>query len=258
MDMYQPIGVFDSGLGGVSVLRAVRATLPYEDFIYYGDSVNAPYGTRPEKEILALSMAAISALVQQGVKAVVIACNTVTSVAAPALRAQYPQTIIVATEPAVKPAAADSPQGRIVVMATPATLQGERFHHLMGRFQGEAVVIPCPCPGLMEFVERGETHSERLRHYLEERFRAVGAEKPDSVVLGCTHYPFVQGMIQEVAGPQAKIFDGASGIARQLKQRLAMAHLLSDKTEPGEIVWQNSSPNPELIAIGKRLLEMGE
>ncbi len=257
MDAFQPIGVFDSGLGGVSVLRAIRTELPNEDYVYFGDSANAPYGTKTETEIFELSMVAIDGLIRRGVKAVVVGCNTVTSVAVPALRERFPGIIIVATEPAVKPAVQAKPQGRIVVMATPATLKGERFHRLMERYQGQATVIPCPCPGLMEFVERGETDSERLRRYLKERFIEAGAERPDCVVLGCTHYPFVRKVIQETAGQQAMIFDGAPGIARQLKRRLITDHLLNEKTTPGKIVWQNSSPDPEIIETGKRLLRLG-
>lgn len=254
MDKKQPIGVFDSGLGGISVLRALRTLLPKENYLYFGDSANAPYGVKEEEEIRALSFQVAEKLVAQGVKAIVIACNTITSVAVTALREKYVDLIIVGTEPAVKPAVAFRPQGKVLVMATTATLQGSRFHDLVRRWQGEATVISCPCPGLMEFVERGDTQSQELRDYLTERIDDVQAWDADSVVLGCTHYPFVQEMIQSLMGEKTRIFDGAPGIARQVERRLAAASLLNDGEEPGEICWQNSSSDTRLFDLGKKLL----
>lgn len=254
MEKRQPIGVFDSGLGGISVLRALRALLPHENYLYFGDSAHAPYGVKSEDEIRALSFRVTEHLVAQGVKAVVIACNTITSAAAAALREKYDDLIIVGTEPAVKPAIAFRPQGKVLVMATTATLQGQRFHALVQRWQGEATVIPCPCPGLMEFVERGDTASPALRAYLTEKIESVKGWDADCVVLGCTHYPFVQSMIQSLMGAKVRIFDGAPGIARQVERRLAGAHLLNDEEGPGEILWQNSSSDARLLALGKQLL----
>lgn len=254
MDKKQPIGVFDSGLGGVSVLRALRALLPQENYLYFGDSANAPYGVKTEEEIQALSFRVAEKLVAQGVKAIVIACNTITSVAATALREKYADLIIVGTEPAVKPAIAFRPQGKVLVMATTATLQGTRFHDLVQRWRGEATVISCPCPGLMEFVERGDIKSQELRDYLTEKIAAVKGWEADCVVLGCTHYPFVQDMIQSLMGEKTHIFDGASGIARQVQRRLAEAQLLNDEEGAGEILWQNSSSDVRLLDLGKKLL----
>lgn len=256
MEKWQPIGVFDSGLGGVSVLRALRALLPRENYLYFGDSANAPYGVRSEDEIRALSFRVAEHLVVHGVKAIVIACNTITSAAVTALREKYDDLIIVGTEPAVKPAIAFRPRGKVLVMATTATLQGKRFHELVQRWQGEASVISCPCPGLMEFVERGDTTSPALRAYLTEKIEGVQGWGADCVVLGCTHYPFVQAMIQSLMGEKTRIFDGAPGIARQVERRLAEAHLLNEEEGQGEILWQNSSSDARLLALGKKLLAM--
>ncbi len=249
-----PIAVFDSGLGGVSVLRALRALMPHENYLYFGDSANAPYGVRPYEEIMSLSQRAAARLVARGIKALVIGCNTVTSVAAQALRAAYPELIIVATEPAVKPAVLDHPGGVVLMMATDATIHGGNLLSLVHRYEGQARIILCPCPGLMEFVERGETDSERLRAYLVDRFARVGNPKPDSVVLGCTHYPFVGGMIRKILGPGVKLFDPAPGIARQARRQLEAARLLNGQSAEGTVIWENSSPDPAVIETGKRLL----
>ena len=256
MDKRQPIGVLDSGLGGVSVLRALRDLLPQENYLYFGDSANAPYGVKSEEEIRVLSFNVVEKLVAQGVKAIVIACNTITSAAVTALREKYADLIIVGTEPAVKPAIFFRPRGKVLVMATTATLQGTRFQALVQRWQGEATIIACPCPGLMEFVERGDTQSPELREYLTKKINSVKGWKADCVVLGCTHYPFVQNMIQELMGKKVRIFDGAPGIARQVERRLEKADLLNDEGRPGEILWQNSSSDVRLLALGKKLLLM--
>ena len=133
-------------------------------------------------------------------------------------------------------------------------LQGTRFHDLVQRWQGEATVISCPCPGLMEFMERGDIKSQELRDYLTEKIAAVKGWEADCVVLGCTHYPFVQDMIQSLMGEKTHIFDGASGIARQVQRRLAEAQLLNDEEGAGEILWQNSSSDVRLLDLGKKLL----
>ncbi len=254
MDKEHPIGVLDSGLGGVSVLRALREVLPKENYLYFGDSANAPYGVKTEEEILNLSLKAAEKLIVQGVKALVIACNTITGVAATVLREKYGKLIVVGTEPAVKPAVAAKPRGTVMVMATTVTLEGERFQALLRRWRGEATIIECPCPGLMEFVEQGEISSPALRDYLTEKIESCGGWDADSVVLGCTHYPFVQEMIRKIMGPHARFFDGALGIARQTERRLAAEYLLSDRKAPGTIIWQNSSADARLIALGEKLL----
>ncbi len=256
MNVDQPIGVFDSGLGGISVLREIVALLPTEDYIFYGDSANAPYGVRPTEEIRSLTVAVFDKLIEQGVKAIVIACNTASSAAGDFLRRKYPELPIIAIEPALKPAVLSSPGGRIAVMATEATLREKKFSRLMDSYVGQAVIHKLPCPGLPEFVERGELESDRLRQFLQERFASLGEEPLDGIVLGCTHYPFVKNMIQEVAGPGVKLFDGAAGTARQLKRRLKSRGLLRDSQEPGTILWQNSAPDEHFIELSKKLFRL--
>ena len=256
MDKELPIAVFDSGMGGVSVLRALRALMPNENYLYFGDSANAPYGVRSYEEILSLSRAAVTHLVGAGIKALVIGCNTVTSVAVKTLRAENPNLIIVATEPAVKPAALAKPGGTILVMATDATIHGDNFLALVHRYESEAKIVKCPCPGLMEFVERGETDSENLRDYLRNKFEILNGERPDSVVLGCTHYPFVSSAIHAVLGEDVELFDPAPGIARQAKRQLDAEGLLNPQESEGKIRWENSSRDPNMIELGKRLLNM--
>ena len=255
MDIQQPIGIFDSGLGGISVFRSVAALMPQEDYIYLGDSANAPYGVRPVGEIRSLTMQALESLIQRGAKALVIACNTASSAAGKEMRRVYPQLPIIAIEPALKPAVLSCQGGTVLVMATPATLQEQKFARLMESYQEQAEILKCPCPGLMEFVERGELGSPELEDYLRKRFEEFAGKQLDAIVLGCTHYPFLQGMIQKVAGPGVKIFDGAPGTARQLQRRLKANGLLKPPGARGSITWLNSSPDPAMIALSKRLFE---
>ncbi len=174
--------------GGISVLRALRTALPSEHFIYYGDNLNAPYGTRPEHEIRLLTQQSVRVLTDQGVKALVIACNTATSAAADDLRRRLTLPII-GMEPALKPAALSAGGGRILVMATPATLRQKKFQELMGHYGQRAEMLPCP--GLMEFAERGEMDSPALDAYLADRFAPFPGAEVSAIVLGCTHYVFL-------------------------------------------------------------------
>ena len=256
MDINQPIGVFDSGLGGISVLREITALLPAEDYIFYGDSANAPYGVRPTEEIRQLTTVVFDKLIARGVKAIVIACNTASSAAGEALRKQYPEIPIIAIEPALKPAVVSFPGGTVAVMATEAPLREKKFHRLMESYQGQARILKLPCPGLPEFVERGELHSEKLRAFLQERFASLGGAKLNGIILGCTHYPFVQPMIQEVAGKDVRIFDGAAGTARQLKRRLKARDWLKPEGSQGKITWLNSSDDPGFIERSRMLYMM--
>lgn len=255
MDINQPIGVFDSGLGGISVLREITALLPAEDYIFYGDSANAPYGVRPTEEIKQLTTAVFDKLIACGVKAIVIACNTASSAAGDALRKAYPEIPIIAIEPALKPAVLSCPGGTVAVMATEATLREKKFQRLMESYQEQANILKLPCPGLPEFVERGELHSEALQAFLQERLSSLGEVQLDGIILGCTHYPFVQEMIQKVAGSSVKIFDGAAGTARQLKRRLKARGCLKASGQ-GHITWLNSSPDPVFLERSKMLYDM--
>lgn len=253
MEKKQPIVVFDSGLGGISVLREIAALLPAEDYVFFGDSANAPYGVRPAEEIRNLTEQALAPLLAQGAKAVVLACNTASSVAGEALRRKYVQLPVIAIEPALKPAVLAHPGGTLAVMATSVTLQERKFNKLMTSLQAQATILKLPCPGLPEFVERGELHSPALRKFLEERFATLGGVRLDGIILGCTHFPFVQAAIQEVVGAQIQIFDGAAGTARQVKRRLKAKGLLAPAAGQGTITWLNSSPDPGFITRAKSL-----
>lgn len=253
LDCDGPIGVMDSGMGGISVLRELAGLLPHENFVFYGDSANAPYGSRSTEEIYQLTEQVVQKLLKRGVKAVVIACNTASSAAGARLRAEYPELPIVAIEPALKPAVIACPGGRVVVLATEATLRERKFARLLTEWQGKAEIIKLPLPGLPEFVERGELDSPQLREFLQGFFVQLADRPVDGVVLGCTHYPFVRRVIAELLGPQAKVFDGAAGTARQLRRRLYSRRLLTSRQQTGSIQWLNSSPEPEMIELSKKL-----
>lgn len=247
-----PIGVFDSGVGGISVLRELVSLLPNENFIFYGDSANAPYGTKTLEQVAQLTCQDAEILYKQGVKALVIACNTATSAAVKLLRERYTEIPVIGIEPALKPAVLSAEHPTVLVMATPMTLREEKFRRLMHRFEDEAEIIPLPCPGLVEFIERGEFESVDLKAFLENLFAPF--EKIDAVVLGCTHYPFVKKMIGKVLGEEVMLFDGGAGTARETRRKLEKFGLLNPSAERGKVVMQNSAPNPELPALCERLL----
>lgn len=249
----QPIGMMDSGLGGISVLREVRKLLPQEDCIFFGDSANAPYGDRSLGEIRQLTETVVEGLMKQRVKAVVIACNTASSAAGAMLREKYPWLPIIAIEPALKPAVLYKKGSRVLVLATSTTIRERKFKALMESYENDAEIIPMPLPGLPEFVERGELDSPALRNFLSGKFAALGDKKVDSVVLGCTHYPFVRPVIQELLGDDVKIFDGAAGTARQLKRQLEQRGLLNINNGAGNIFWQNSSSDKRLLELSQML-----
>ena len=252
----QPIAVFDSGVGGISVLRELRKILPNEDYIYYGDSINAPYGMKTKEEVCELTIRAAEYLFAQGAKGLVVACNTATSAAVRTLREMYPDVPLVGIEPAVKPAATRKPNCRVLVMATPMTIREEKFQKLMARYEDMAEIIPLPCPGLMDFVERGDLESEDFRRYLEELLFVHRIHPVDSVVLGCTHYPFARKLIQEILGPDVEVYDGGEGTAREMRRRLAEADLLNDSENPGTVDFQNSLKDEKKIQLCEWLLNV--
>ncbi len=252
-DKNAPVGVFDSGVGGISVLRKMVSLMPNENYIYYGDSVNAPYGERSDEEVFQLTENIFEYLLSQGAKGIVVACNTATSVAVRKLRSRYPQLPIVGIEPAIKPAAENHEGGKIVVMATPITLRRPKFEKLMDCFRDRAEIISMPCPSIVDFVEKDRMDSPELKEYLEEKFARLGGRPADAVVLGCTHYPFIAELIQKAAGPQAVLYDGSEGVAREIRRRLAEKDLLADADNSLKIEIINSK-GPEMVALTKKLL----
>ena len=251
----QPIGVFDSGVGGISVLRELIRVMPNENYIYLGDSKHAPYGTKPLETVRELTFENARLLLAQGAKGLVVACNTATSAAVRLMRSTYPQLPIVGIEPALKPAALQKEHPRVLVMATPMTVQQEKFRQLMARYEEKAEIYPLPCPGLMEFVEAGELEREKLHDFLLELLGPYLDKKLDSVVLGCTHYPFARKMIQNIVGDTVTIFDGGAGTAREMRRRIAVADLLNPSEEHGWVKFENSVATEEELALCRRLLE---
>ncbi len=251
----QPIGVFDSGVGGISVLKELTALLPEENFIFFGDSKHAPYGTKSLEEVRRLTCEAAEHLKRQKVKALVAACNTATSAAIHILREKYRDMPVIGIEPALKPAVYAKKHPRVLVMATPMTLREEKFRHLMGQYQALAEIIPLPCPGLVEFVERGEIEGAALKEFLSSLFAAHLRQPVDSAVLGCTHYPLVKEMIQSVLGSGVQIFDGGEGTAKETKRRLADAGLLSLSEKKGTVCFQNSLESTEILDLSRYLFK---
>lgn len=252
----QPVGVFDSGVGGISVLRELVKIMPQEDYLYFGDSKNAPYGTKRLEDVRELTIRHVENLLERGAKSIVVACNTATSAAVAVLRKRYPDLPLVGIEPAIKPAAMEKPGARIVVMATPMTLRQEKFQKLMGRYEEQIRIVPLPCPGLMEFIERGDLEGEDLRRYLTELFWSVDQEPIDGIVLGCTHYPFARDLIQEVVGEHVAIYDGGAGTAREMRRQLTVAGLLNDRAEQGRVSFLNSQNTGEELALCEKLLAL--
>lgn len=246
------IGVFDSGVGGISILKELVHTLPEEKFLYYGDSANAPYGEKTTEQVLALVMNIVQYLVEQGVKAIVIACNTATSVAVTKVRAAYPQLPVIGVEPAIKPAAAAKEHARVLVMATPITLHLEKYQQLSKTLEEKAEFIPLNCAGLAQRIEKGKLEAEDLQQQLAnllEPFRG----QIDSVVLGCTHYPFVKEQIRRVLG-EVPMYDGSVGTAQELKRQLEK-HQLLNRGGTGRVVFQSSKNTAEELELYRRFYE---
>ena len=245
------IVVFDSGVGGISVLRELVRLMPQERYLYFGDSANAPYGTRPTGEVRALTLAACERLMARGCKALVVACNTATAAAIADLRAKYPDRIIIGIEPALKVAADHFPGSQVGVMATPVTLREEKFDALLHRFSDTCTVHKIPAPGLVELVERGLAVSEESKALLRPLL-APYIGKLDALVLGCTHYPFAAPVIAKILGERTVLLQGGPGTARQTRRRLEAEGLLWDG--PGELLIENSAGSQEMIRLCKTLL----
>ncbi len=248
MDRNSAIGFFDSGVGGVSVLRDAVRLMPHERFLYYGDNINAPYGTKSEDTIRTLAIHVADVLLSYDIKALVIACNTATSAAAAALRARL--TIpVVGMEPALKPASQLWHGGRILVLATPATLRQNKFQLLNEKYGEHAVVRPCA--GLMELVEAGELAGERLDAYLTAVLDEYRGVQLDAVVLGCTHYVFLRRALARLL-PGVPLIDGNEGTARRLRSLLEQGDALRPEGEGG-VTFMTSGDEAVFIPLMERL-----
>ena len=248
------IAVFDSGVGGVSVLRELVKLMPEENYLYFGDSANAPYGEKTVDEVRNLTIKNVDMLINNGAKAVVIACNTATSAAVEDLRSAYSNIPVVGIEPAVKPAVRYKKNSVVAVMATEVTLSEKKFKNLISHFSDVATIIPVPCHGLVELIEAGKTYCDETREYLTELLKPyIG--KADSIVLGCTHYPFVSRLVREITGNNVVIFDGGEGTARETKRRLIECGIKRCTSEKGSVQFANSSESEEILSLCKKLLE---
>ncbi|MEW6039555.1 MAG: glutamate racemase [Pseudomonadota bacterium] len=239
-----PIGVFDSGVGGLSVLREIRAALPHENLVYVADSEHLPYGSKSVEYIERRALAVGRFLLGRGAKAIVVACNTATAAAITALRAEFGVPVI-GMEPGIKPAIALSKSRIVGVLATEGTLKSAKFRDLVSR-TGEAVeVIAQACPGWVEQVERGELVGPATRDLVRRYTEPVLERGADTLVLGCTHYPFLGELIADVAGPEVSIVETGTAVARQLRRRLEADRLLARRAGPGAEEFWSSGPEEE-------------
>ena len=247
-----PIGVFDSGVGGLSVLREIRRELPSEDLIYVADSGYAPYGDRTAEYVQERAIAMAEFLIARGAKAIVVACNTATGIAVDALRARF-DLPIVAIEPAVKPAVAETRSGVVGVIATSQTLAGEKYSRLVKTHAGDVQVLSQPCPGLVEQVEAGDLSGPATRALVDRFVRPLVEQGADTIVLGCTHYPFLIAAIRDAAGRGVTMIDPAVPVARELRRRLRALDLLApDGRRATEQFW-TTGPVDQVRAVMTQL-----
>ncbi|MBN2045759.1 MAG: glutamate racemase [Anaerolineales bacterium] len=235
-----PIGFFDSGVGGLSVLRAVRDQHPTEDLIYIADQAHVPYGLRQLEEVRHFSTEITRFLLHQGAKLIVVACNTASAAALHHLRRTFPDTPFVGMEPAVKPAAETTETGVVGVLATPATFQGRLYASVVERFASGVMLLQNPCTGLVEQIEAGNLDGEQTAIILEGALNPMLAANIDTVVLGCTHYPFVIPQIKQIVGEKVRVIDPAPAISRQVGRLLDKFELHTPDTSPGTITMLTS------------------
>lgn len=235
-----PVGVFDSGVGGLSVLREIRQQLPNESLLYVADSGYVPYGEKSPEQIRQRSRAIADFLLGQGAKTLVVACNTATAAAVNDLRSLYDLPII-GMEPAVKPAALATRSGIVGVLATTGTLQSAKFAALLDRFAGSVKVITQPCPGLVELIEQGELQGPRIEALLRGFTAPLLAAGCDTLILGCTHYPFIRGVLQHLLPAEVNLIDTGAAVARHLHGRLADANLLAAGPSVAERFWTSGN-----------------
>jgi len=248
-----PIGVFDSGVGGLSVLREIRRELPHEHIIYFGDQANVPYGSKSLLEVRQLSENVTRHLLERDAKLIVVACNTASAAALHYLRETFPGTPFVGMEPAVKPAAEHTRTGKVGVLATPATFQGELYASVVERFAQGVTLYQDALPGLVAEVEAGRLKGKKTRRILENALKPMLAEGIDTVVLGCTHYPFVIPLIQQIVGPDVQVIDPAPAIARQVRRVLEREGMLQSGDAAGRVEFETSGDPVKFMKMVRRL-----
>lgn len=249
----RPIGVFDSGVGGLSVLREIRKQHPNENLIYFADQANVPYGPRSLAEVRVFSEAIVRYLLAQGAKMIIVACNTASAAALYHLRETFPDVPFVGMEPAVKPAAESTESGVVGVLATFATFQGELYASVVDRFAQDVQVLQSPCAGLVDEIEAGRLHAGIAEEILRQELEPMLARGIDRVVLGCTHYPFAIPIIKEIVGDGVKVIDPAPAIGRQVGRLLDQNSLRNGGGE-GEIQYLTSGDAKQYQALIKALL----
>ncbi len=242
-----PIGVFDSGVGGLTILRAVRHALPRENLVYVADAAYVPYGQKSPEQIRDRAMAIAGFLVQQGAKVIVVACNTATAAAIDVLRARL-SVPFVGVEPAVKPAVAVTRSGVVGVLATPATLASERYRNLIERFTTGVRIVAQPCAGLAEHIERGDLDGERTEQLLRGFVEPLLAERADVIVLGCTHYPLVAHIVQRIAGPCVAVIENGTAVAKEVVRQLTLRGSAQSSGTGSEIFW-SSGPTQRIAPL---------
>jgi glutamate racemase len=252
-----PIGIFDSGVGGLSVLRAVHAQMPDEAVIYFGDQAHVPYGPRPLDEVCAFSEEITRFLLAEGAKLIVVACNSASAAALPTLRKTFPDVPFVGMEPAVKPAVEQTRSGVVGVLATPATFQGALYASVIERFAQGVTVLQDTCPGLVAQIEKGALEAAETEAILNEALQPMLAQGIDTVVLGCTHYPFVIPLIERIVGPTVRVIDPAPAVARQVGRLLDAGGLRRVTRANAALTYYTSAAAESLSLLLPVLMEQG-
>lgn len=248
-NLSSPLGVFDSGVGGLSVLKAIRAQMPHESVIYFGDQGHVPYGPRPLEEVQAFSEEITRFLLAQGAKLIVVACNAASAAALKYLRQTFPEIPFVGMEPAVKPAVEHTKSGVVGVLATPATFQGALYASVVERFAQGVTVLQDTCPGLVSQIEKGDLTGSETCQILEKALHPMLARGIDTVVLGCTHYPFVIPLIEQIVGPDVRVIDPAPAVARQVGRLLEAGEIQAEAGPKAEVTYYTSGSAESLATL---------
>lgn len=254
MSLEAPIGVFDSGVGGLSVLREMRSNFPHEDIVFLADQDHVPYGPRPLEQVRDFSEAITRFLLAQGAKIIVVACNTASAAALHKLRELFPEVPFVGMEPAVKPAAERTLSGVVGVLATPATFQGELYNSVVERFAKGIKVLQNTCDGLVDQIEQGELDSLKTGAILEAALKPMIAQGVDHVVMGCTHYPFVIPLIKEIVGSDIEVIDPAPAVARQVGRVLDAHEMRTSVSAQGTVQYLTTGDPAKLRQLLPRLI----
>ena len=244
-----PIGIFDSGVGGISVLRAIREQMPEESVIYFGDQGHIPYGPRPMQQIREFSEAITKFLLEQDAKIIVVACNTASAAALKYLRETFPNVQFVGMEPAVKPAAEHTQTGKVGVLATPATFQGALYASVVERFANGVELFQDTCPGLVQQIEQGNVDGKKTREILEAALLPMLDKNIDTVVLGCTHYPFVIPLIEQIVGERVRVIDPAPAVAKQTGRLLEARKMRNQSGSKGDVTFYTSGDPDTLRSL---------